>query len=266
MIQEKSKCSSIFRVAIDFFHLYSFLAKQDIRNRFRRSIFGVWWLVIQNLSFVLIANLVWARLFSVNSAEFIPFLALGLAVWGIVVAVNVESCMIFVNNRHYITQFALPKAIFVLRFMYAQFYYYSIALITSLVILILFGSLRVAGLLYVIPGLFILMLYATYSSIVFAYIGCRYRDLQYALSNFFSILFIVTPIIFPAEILVKKGVTAVLYLNPFVSFIEIIRVPLLNGSFAPVQYYIISIMVLSCLFIMQKWIEKRWDKRVIFWL
>jgi ABC-type polysaccharide/polyol phosphate export permease len=205
-------------------------------------------------------------MFGINSAEFIPFLTMGLAIWNAIIAANVESCGIFLQNRNYVQQFPLPRQIFIFRFVWAQLYYFWISICAGMVIIILFSKIYLMGLLYAVPGLLILSAYFVFSSTVLAYAGCRYRDLQYALGNLFSILFIVTPIIFPTEILAKKGINVVLYLNPFISLIEIIRYPLLHGQVPAMQYYVTSLALVLGLAVTRIFVIKYWDKKLIFWL
>jgi ABC-type polysaccharide/polyol phosphate export permease len=98
-----------------------------------------------------------------------------------------------------------------------------------------------------------------------AYMGLRYRDLQHALPSIFSLLFIVTPVIYPPEILVKKGASYILYLNPFTSLIEVVRSPLLEGSLASTEHYIISILMSLIMLYCKYFIEKKWRRFVPFW-
>jgi len=256
---------TILNTAIKHFDLYYFLSKQDLQNRFRRSYLGIGWLVVQQLMFALIASIVWSRMFAVDSATFIPFLVVGITIWGFIFSSMVESCTIFIQARGYIKQFPLPHSVFIFRSLLTNAYYLMIGLITALVVFIAFNKFSFLGVLYAIPGLLILLVYFYAASGTMAYLGLRYRDFQHALTGLFSLLFIVTPVIFPPEILIKKGISIVVYMNPFASLIEVVRYPIINTGFAELTQYIIAIGFTIFLLIFQIILAKRWGRLVPFW-
>ena len=141
-----------------------------------------------------------------------------------------------------------------------------IGLITALVVFIAFNKFSIFGILYAIPGLLILLAYFYAASGTMAYLGLRYRDFQHALTGLFSLLFIVTPVIFPPEILIKKGISIVVYMNPFASLIEVVRYPIINAGFAGLTQYAIAIGFTSFLLIFQIILAKRWGRLVPFWV
>ena len=97
------------------------------------------------------------------------------------------------------------------------------------------------------------------------YLGLRYRDFQHGLTGFFSLLFIVTPVIVPPEILIKKGISIVVYMNPFASLIEVVRHPIINAEFAELTHYGIAIGFTTVLLIFQIILAKRWGRLIPFW-
>lgn len=256
---------NILNSAIKHFDLYYFLSKQDLQSRFRRSYLGIGWLVVQQLMFALVANLVWSKMFGVDSSTFIPFLVIGIAIWGFIVASMVESCSIFINARGYLKQFSLPQSVFILRSLLTNAYYLMIGLVTSLVVFIAFNKFSLFGVLYAIPGILILLVYFYAASGTMAYLGLRYRDFQHALTGLFSLLFIVTPVIFPPEILMQKGISIVIYMNPFASLIEVVRYPIINAGFAELTHYSIAVGFTSLLLIFQIILAKRLGRLVPFW-
>ncbi len=261
---DKKKSNSL-TIARKYFDLYYFLSKQDIKNRFRRSYLGIGWLVVQQMMFALFASIVWARLFGIDAGSFIPFLVVGIAIWGFITASMVESCGIFVQTRAYLRQFPLPHSVFIFRYLLTNLYYLFIGMLTALTVFIIFNKFNFLGVIYSIPGLIILIIYFYAASGTMAYLGLRYRDIQHALTGIFSLLFIVTPVIFPSEVLLKKGISMVIYLNPFASLIDIVRHPIINGEFASFQQYATSITFTIFLLTFQYILEKKWGRLVPFW-
>jgi ABC-type polysaccharide/polyol phosphate export permease len=252
-------------LAIRTFRIWSYLSASDVKNRFRRSRLGIIWPVIHQLAFSVGAGVIWAAVFHLKPEDFIPFLTMGFAIWGFIAGSMMEGCGSFVIAHGYLKQLPLPQSLFIFRTVCTQAIYLAIGLGTALSVLIFFNKLHYLGLLYALPGLLVLLLYSYGAIGALAYLGLRYRDLQHGLSGIFSLLFVVTPVIYPADVLIKKGLAFAIYGNPFSSLIEIVRYPILNGEFANLNHYIVASVFTAALLAMRFYFGSRWARFVPFW-
>src|SRR4051812_1721789 len=62
--------------------LWSMLGWLDIRQRYRRSMLGAFWLTISMGVMVMALGTLYSSLFKVEINEFLPFIAAGLTIWG----------------------------------------------------------------------------------------------------------------------------------------------------------------------------------------
>lgn len=245
--------------------IWSYLAKSDVKTRFRRTKLGLAWPVLQQLLFSIGAGLIWAAVFKVKVAEFVPFLTLGFAIWAFISASFVEGCCAFVNAHGYLKQLPLSPLIFIYRTVLSQLFYFLIGLATALSILLFFGKLSFIGLILSIPGLLILLLFSLSIVSCFAYLGLRYRDLPHGISGVLSVLFVITPVIYPSEILLKKGISFAVYANPFASLLEVVRQPLLSSSLAEPFHYIFSLSFILVFTLLSLRLRKSWLRFIPFW-
>lgn len=253
------------KLAVDNFHIWSYLSSSDVKNRFRRSKLGILWPILQQLAFSLGAGMIWAAVFHLRPEDFIPFLTLGFAIWGFIAASMTEGCSSFVIAHGYLKQLPLPQSIFIFRTLLTQLIFLTIGFVTALVVLLYFGKLTLFGLIIGIPGIFILIIFAYGSIGSMAYLGLRYRDIQHGLASIFSLLFVVTPVIYPTEVLVKKGFGVIVYGNPFASLIEVVRFPILNATFADPIHYLVSSLFAIALVLLRLQLGSRWSRFVPFW-
>lgn len=260
------KNNSLFKVIINYYDLYYFLSSYDVASRFRSSRLGILWLVIQQLMFALGISLVWSNVFAIDIYDFVPFLTLGLSLWGIIMGSMTEGGNAFLHAQYYIKQFPLPYSVFILRTLLTQFLYFGISILTTFIVLSIFGKLSLLGIIYAIPGMVVLCIYCYSATALTAYLCLRYRDLNHALSGIFGLIFLITPIIFSPELLIQKGISIAIYLNPFASLIEIVRYPILNVDFANLEHYFIGLGFSLCLLLVQIIIQKRWGRFVPFWI
>ncbi|MEX3010164.1 ABC transporter permease [Hoeflea sp. TYP-13] len=252
------------RLLIDNYPIWSYLSYSDIKSRFRRSKLGVVWQVVNQLAFSVGAGLIWSAVFNLDPAEFIPFLTMGFAVWGFISASPVEGCSAFVNAHGYLKQLPLSPSIFVFRTLFTQLIYLAIGLATALAVLAYFQKLTLLGALLTLPGLLLLILYSYGAIGSFAYLGLRYRDLQHGLASLFSLLFVVTPVIYPAEVLIQRGLGMAVYVNPFASLIEIVRYPILQGEFAHFNHYLVSFAFVFVLLMLRAILKFRFERYIPF--
>lgn len=257
---------SDLNIAIKYFDLYYFLAEQDLKNRFRRSYLGISWIVIHQLFFSLVAGFLWSKLWGLELGSFIPFLTIGSVLWTFISSSFTEGCGTFVIAQGYLKQLPLPQSIFLFRTLLVALFYLGVGISAAIIVLVLFANFQIISIFYITPGLLVLICYFYGTSSVMAYLGLRYRDLQHAVTSLLSLLFIVTPVLYPPEILIKKGIGFVVYINPLGSLIEIIRYPLIHSSFADTKHYLITMSFSAVMLLFKNLLQKKWGRFVPFWV
>ena len=68
-----------------------FLAKSDIRQRYRRSTLGPFWLTISTGVMIACLGLIFGKIFKSPINQFLPFLSAGLIIWGFISQVVIEA-------------------------------------------------------------------------------------------------------------------------------------------------------------------------------
>src|SRR5262245_8023762 len=62
--------------------MWSAMAMQDIRMRYRGSLLGPFWLTISMVIMIAAMGLIYARMFNMEISRYLPFLTVGLVIWG----------------------------------------------------------------------------------------------------------------------------------------------------------------------------------------
>ena len=91
--------------------LWSMLGWSDIHRRYRRSIFGPFWITISMAIFIVLLGLIYSKLFHKELAVFLPYIAMGLITWGFISGTTTEACGAFIENGGIIKQINLPYSI-----------------------------------------------------------------------------------------------------------------------------------------------------------
>ena len=218
------------RAAMQQHHIITTLGWQDVATRYRRSRVGAFWLTINMMVMLAAIGIVFGSLFRQPMAEFLPYLAIGLIIWGLLSALITDGCTSFISASDTILQLRMPLFTHVMRVVWRNLIILGHNLLI-LPLLFLFFMKPITWLaLLAIPGLALLVLNAIWMMIIAAVACARFRDLTQIVQNGMLVLFYVTPIMWKAALLPARVGAAMLDFNPFYHLINIIRAPLLGEA------------------------------------
>ncbi len=101
--------------ALGRFSLASLLGWQDVRQRYRRSALGPFWLTISMGVMIATIGIVFGQIFKSPMKEFLPFLSVGIILWGFISSVVTEGCAGFIAAEGIIKQLPIPLFVHILR-------------------------------------------------------------------------------------------------------------------------------------------------------
>src|SRR5690242_5341912 len=79
--------------------LWGAMAMQDIRLRYRGSLFGPFWLTLSTMVMIGTMGVIYPHLFHTDVHSYLPFLALGIIVWQFIQTLIVDSCQTFLGAQ-----------------------------------------------------------------------------------------------------------------------------------------------------------------------
>ena len=215
--------------AVKSYRLVALLGWQDMRQRYRRSILGPFWLTVSTAVMIGSIALVFGQILSSGVTELLPSLTAGLILWTFMSSSITEGCASFTSAEGIIKQLPIPLFVHVQRVVFRNILILAHnAIIVVLVLAFLRVSLSWATLLSLL-GFLVLSINLLWISLFMGIVCTRYRDLPQVFANFLQVAFYLTPIIWTAGILPTKG-QELLVFNPFFHLIEIVRAPLLGQS------------------------------------
>lgn len=227
--------------AAKLWRVWSHMGIQDVKGRFKNSFLGPLWILI-NLSATMAAvGIIFGKLFHQPMEEFLPFLTLGLAIWGFITSALTEGGSAFVNAEGYIKQFSFPKVTYLYRAMVPYIVVFCVGMVVFFVVALAYGRDFHAGALWAFPAFLLFLAINFFHLVIVAHMGARFRDLPHLLSGLIQIAFYVTPVMYTVTMLKDRGLGFVYQYNPLYYLIEIVRYPLLNNASPPVEVWSVSI-------------------------
>jgi ABC-2 type transport system permease protein/lipopolysaccharide transport system permease protein len=243
--------------------MWSAMAVQDIKMRYRGSLLGPFWLTISMVIMIAAMGLIYARMFNMEIKGYLPFLTVGLVVWNFVSTVITEGCQTFLSAHNIITQVRLPFSLHAWRGVYRNLIVLAHNMVIVPLVLLIFGVPVGWSVLLIVPALVLLTINGIWVSILLGMISARYRDVPPIVTSFVQVIFFITPIFWPPEAL---GIWMhALPLNPLFAAVDVVRAPLLGS--APLAYswtvlLIVTGLGCSCSF----WIFAKFRSRIAYWI
>ena len=239
------------------------LARLDIRNRYRGSVLGPFWLSLSTAIMVVALGLLYATLFALPVSEYLPYLAVSLIVWNLVSQVVTEGCTSLTSSEGVIRQLTLPYTVHALRCVLRNVAAAAHSLPLILAVFLFFGHVPGPEALLAVPGFLLLAANAFALSLILGMACARFRDIPPIISNVLQLAFFMSPVLWKPELLGDKQ--AWLPLNPFYTLLEVVRGPLVEGGASlEVWASAIAFTLLSCALSFAFFV--RFRGRIAFWV
>jgi ABC-2 type transport system permease protein len=226
--------------------LWLHLGWQDIKQRYRRSVIGPFWITIATGVQAIAMGLLYSVLLNIDLREFLPHVTVGLIIWNLISAAILEGGDVFVANEGLIKQLPSALSVHVYRLVWRQLLLLGHNMLIYVIIIAIFwppGGLHWT-VIFAIPALVLILLNAVWVSILFGIIATRYRDIAPILGSFVTLMFFMTPIVWTTSGLESMGGEAanrakLVEINPLFHYLDIIRAPLIGEDQQAYHWYIV---------------------------
>jgi ABC-2 type transport system permease protein/lipopolysaccharide transport system permease protein len=243
--------------------IWSRLAYQDIKLRYRGSVLGPFWVTLTNMILIASMGSIYAELFHVNAMTYVPYIMMGILVWQFISGTINEACGTFTEAHDVIQQVPMPFSVQAYRVVYR-----NLIVFAHNVVIVPFGiaifKIPVGWqLLEIVPGLILLSLNGLWISLLLGAISTRFRDIPPIVSNVVQVLFFLTPVFWPLDAV--QDLRPILTLNPFFAWIDVVRAPLLGVPPEPTSWPILIGCVVGgwlCSFLF----FVRFRERIAYWI
>lgn len=239
------------------------LVMQQLILRYRRTVLGYLWTLINPLLMMSVMALVFSALYKSDLKTFALFLFAGMIPWSFFNAVVTQSGLAFINNEGLIKKIYLPKAIFPLSVALASIIDSALSFAALFLIIIALGGSLSWALLFLPISYALLFIFALSFGLTMSIATVFFRDLQYVIIIAMQGLFFLTPILYKSDLLTGK-VAMLVELNPVTPFITLFRAPLIDGVLPSGVVVIQAVVIAACSMLVGLFVFLREEKNIIF--
>lgn len=242
------------------------LGWQDVKQAYRRSIIGPFWITASMAVQVLTVGLVFGLIFKADIASYMPFITTSTLLWTLMASTINDGSLAFVAGESLIKHLALPHYVHVVRVAWKNLITFGHNFILVPIIFIWFQKGIGVNTFLFIPNLILVILNLLWIVALLAIVSTRFRDLPPIVASVLTMVFYLTPVIWFPELIGNNQLAHFLLgLNPFYHFLQLLRLPLLNQVPTIENYIAVLAMVIGG-WILVRIIYRKFGRMVAFWV
>ena len=239
------------------------LAWADIRNRYRGSALGPFWLTLSTAVTLASLGLLYSALLHESLRSYLPFLAVSMIVWNMISQIVSDSANSLIQAEGLIRQLPMPYTVHALRGLFRNV---IVAAHNLPLIVIVFAFAHVPlhpEAVTALFGLALVALDAFAAALLLGMLCARFRDLGQIVNNVMQLAFFVTPILWKPAALGPRA--RWLLLDPFYGVLQAVRAPLLSQPIGAALWMVtLGYSALLCAISLAFFV--RYRARIAFWV
>jgi lipopolysaccharide transport system permease protein len=229
------------------------LARSDLNSKYRRSILGIFWLVLTPLCLLGIYSIVFGFIFGVEwkvpdkeKTDIVGFTLpffVGLTIYLTLADVVNSSTVLFSSKRTYVVKSPFPLWVLWLSNLMRASVHLGVSLLLVIILAIVQQRLTLVGFSWMILAVVVCLFFISSLSLLLVSLGPFIGDISDALRLALRVLFYATPITYPIYI-VPEEYRSLMWFNPLTCMVELLRNPIVFGLM-PSQTILVNFIISS---------------------
>ncbi|MFQ5681791.1 MAG: ABC transporter permease [Candidatus Binatia bacterium] len=234
----------------EYRELLYFLTWRDIKVRYKQTVLGIAWAVIQPLFLMLIFTIFFGRLARIPSdgMPYPIFAYTALLPWQLFSRALTDASTSLVASERLITKIYFPRLLVPTSAVLASLVDFAIALVLLLGMMVFYGMVPTMALIALPLFILFALMTALGMSFWLSALNAQYRDIRYVLPFLTQVWFFVTPVVYPAS-MVPEAWRFLYGINPMTGVVEGFRWALLGNTEGPDATLAVSFTVVLAVFI-----------------
>ena len=242
--------------------LLFFLTWRDIKVRYKQTVLGAGWAIIQPFMTMVVFSLFFGRLAQMPS-DGVPYPLFSFAAlvpWTLFAYGLTEASNSLVGSSNLIKKVYFPRLLIPLSSVMAGVIDFLLAFAVLLVMVIAYGTPLTWHLLWIPPLVLLTLVTSLGVGMWMSALNAEFRDIRYVIPFLTQFWLFMTPIAYPASLIENPTLQALYSLNPMVGVVEGFRWALLGTSTEPGPMILVSAVAAVALLIGGMFYFRRMEK------
>ncbi|MBQ9750837.1 MAG: ABC transporter permease [Clostridia bacterium] len=216
------------------------LVSRDIKTKYRRSVLGILWSVLNPLLMMLVLTAIFSNIFRFEIQDYPVYYLTGSVLFTFLSESTSSSMSSIISSAGLIKKVYIPKIIFPLEKCLFSLVNLLFSLIAAVIVFFIVGvQPSWTMLLFFIPIVF-LFVFAFGFSLILATMNTFFRDVGYLYGVLLTVWMYLTPIFYPMSIL-SGWMQSIVRINPLYHYVEYFRAVTMYGTLPSLSTNLICI-------------------------
>lgn len=227
-------------VFIKYRYLLEDLVAKDFKLKYRRSILGFLWSILNPLLMMLVITAVFSNMFKSDIEYFPVYYLCGYLIFNFVIEATNGALTSIVQSGYLIKKVYIPKYIFPLE--KSSFALVNVLFsFVAVVIVILITGMPIKTTIFLIPiPIFLAFIFSTGLGLILASMNTFFRDMGHLYSVWTTAWMYLTPMFYPISI-IPDNIKTVIYYNPLYYYVTYLRMLVIDGEIPGMEINVICI-------------------------
>lgn len=223
------------------------LIARDIKIKYRKSVLGVLWTLLNPLFMMIILSVVFSNLFKFDVENYSVYLLSGQLIFNFYSESTTMSMSAILDNGPLIKKIYVPKYLFVVSRVFSSTIN-LLASFTALICVMLATRVELHYMVLLVPiPLIFIVVFSLGVGLVLSSLTVKFRDIMHLYSVFVTALMYLTPVIYPMSIL-PEWLKPIVSLNPVTNILQMLRNIMIYNMAPGIKSIIIAII--ECAFML----------------
>lgn len=214
--------------------------RRDLLTRYKRSVLGVAWTMLNPLGTMIILTLVFSRAFGGSQEGYAAYVLSGLIAWNFFAQSTNAATLHLVWGGSLLKKIYIPRTSFALSATGTGLINLILSLIPLVLVMLVIGvPIRWTIVLLPIPILFLAM-FALGIGLIISTMAIYYADVAEMYQIILTAWMYLTPVIYSPDILPEQYSFWITRLNPMYYLVELFRMPIYYGRVPDINLILIS--------------------------
>jgi ABC-type polysaccharide/polyol phosphate export permease len=248
------------------------LVARELKVRYRRSVLGFLWTMLQPLLMMLVFYVVFSELFRFQMPHYPVYALAGILFWNFFSQSIVSSMNSLRGNATLLQKLPVPKAVFPLATVISGVVNLLFALVPTLLIVAIFEhrpgnwlSGLSPALLFLPVSILLAALFTLGAGLLLSPLAVFFSDVVELVGVLLTVLMYLTPIFYPIDILPPK-MRWVVRFNPVRSILEVFRDPIQQSKVPPLAHLAVCIGITAVALVVGALAFRRSSDRIPFYV
>jgi ABC-type polysaccharide/polyol phosphate export permease len=210
------------------------LVSRDLKVRYKRSVLGMFWTLLNPLLQMVVYTLVFSTIMRIDVPQFPVFLLAGLLPWTLISVSTTASANSLLHNQGLIRKVAVPQAVWPISIVGSKLVDLVLSLVPLAIIATALGRAPNLSWIALVPALAFAIAFTAGLSLLFSSMTVFFRDVRHLIDILFQVWFYLTPILYPysyVERLPFAWVRTALDFNPAAPIVRMFQIVIYEGRF-----------------------------------